>query len=228
MGRWEQWKMRHGTLYKMWCSEKGEKRSFRWFDYLERNKKEKFVKKGYENEIEDPMRMDGYGKGKKEKVADRGWGIEQARKDCMKRKRRLFCHGHPLKRTFGEAFSPSLEHQYHTNVAQALYTTPAKLEGTLYHKAMDSCCDVAVMEYAECVMSSGCLVTLHAWIVISWRHQPPQKKQSYQMCTLLLKKTIKSYIFTIMVSVYEIKWRLQLVQLHTFGHREHLISSKCT
>ena len=40
-------------------------------------------------------------------------------------------------------------------------------------------------------------------------------------------KTVKFYIF-IMAFVYEIKCRLQLVQLSTFGHREYLIASKLT
>ena len=38
---------------------------------------------------------------------------------------------------------------------------------------------------------------------------------------------VEFYIFTIMASVYEIKC-LQLVQLLTFGHREHLIAFKLT
>ena len=37
--------------------------------------------------------------------------------------------------------------------------------------------------------------------------------------------SVKFYIFTIMASVYKIKWRLHLVQLPTFGHRERLIVS---
>ena len=34
---------------------------------------------------------------------------------------------------------------------------------------------------------------------------------------------VKFYIFTIMGFAYKITWRLDLVQLSTFGHREHLI-----
>ena len=36
---------------------------------------------------------------------------------------------------------------------------------------------------------------------------------------------VKFYIFIIMASVYKITWRLDLVQLPTFGHKEHLIAT---
>ena len=47
------------------------------------------------------------------------------------------------------------------------------------------------------------------------------------ICYWRLKESlVKFYIFTIMATFYKIKWRLHLVQLPTFVHREHLIASK--
>ena len=55
-----------------------------------------------------------------DRVADRKGGIEQAKKECMDRKWRLFCHGHPLGNVPGEneaseTIEYKIEYKVHDN-----------------------------------------------------------------------------------------------------------------
>ncbi len=77
-----------------------------WFGHTERISSEEFVKKVYVSEIEGPSKKgkplgrwkDRVKEYMSERGATRGGGLEQARRECLDRKRlRLFCHDHLLR-----------------------------------------------------------------------------------------------------------------------------------
>ena len=67
---------------------------------------------------------------------------------------------------------------------------------------------------------------INFWKLVKGQGQVGVRVSYFSLYDLgLFKKMVKCYIFTIMAFVYVSILRLHLVQLPTFGHREHLIAS---